>query len=147
MFWKSYCAYIAKVLSIHYTFGYAIQTHLDTLYIFFPSEKINGTKMLIFLSRTPTQYSFTFNLRFWYVLKRKVRLSKTACRFFHFRFRLLFIKVYIFSSTTCMDCVTLKRHKFFQNKNNRKATYSFLSRPLIFKLQQEILEFCHISLC
>ena len=36
-----------------------------------------------------------------------------------------------------MDSLTLKGHKFFQIKNNGKATHSFAPRPLIFKLQQE----------
>ena len=62
-----------------------------------PSDKINGTKnALFFLSRAPTHHSFTFNLRFLYELKHKVRLSKTVCGIFHFRFRFVFIKVYIF---------------------------------------------------
>ena len=34
-----------------------------------------------------------------------------------------------------------KGHNSFQNKNNRKATHSFAPRPLIFKLQQEVLKF------
>ena len=64
----------------------------------FPSDKINGTKnALFFLSRAPTHHSFTFNLRFLYELKHKVRFSKTvSCEIFHFRFRFVFIKVYIF---------------------------------------------------
>ena len=37
-----------------------------------------------------------FNLRFLYQLKHKVRLSKTVCEIFHFRFRFVFIKAYIF---------------------------------------------------
>ena len=41
-------------------------------------------------------YSFTLNMRFLYELKRKFRLSKTVCGIFHFRFRFVFIKVYIF---------------------------------------------------
>ena len=62
-----------------------------------PSDKINGTKnALFFLSRAPTHHSFTFNLRFLYELKHKVRLSKTVCGIFHFQFRFVFIKVYIF---------------------------------------------------
>ena len=40
-----------------------------------------------------------------------------------------------------MDSPTLKRHNFFQNKNNGKATHSFAPRPPIFKLQQEVLKF------
>ena len=81
-----------------------------------------------------------FNLRFLYELKHKVGLSKTVCRIFHFQFRFVFIKVYVFL-TKCMDSLTLKRHNFFKNWNNRKATHSFVPRPLIFKLQQEVLKF------
>ena len=63
----------------------------------FPSDKINGTKnALFFLLRAPTHHSFTFNLRFLYELKHKVRLCKSMCGIFHFRFRFVFIKVYIF---------------------------------------------------
>ena len=40
-----------------------------------------------------------------------------------------------------MDSLTLKRHSSFQTKNNRKATHSIAPRPLIFKLQQEVLKF------
>ena len=62
-----------------------------------PLGKINGAKnTLFFLSRAPTHHSFTFNLQFLYELKHKVRLSKTVCGIFHFRFRFVFIKVYIF---------------------------------------------------
>ena len=63
----------------------------------FPLDKINGTKnVLFFLSRAPTHHSFTFNLQFLCELKHKVRLSKTVCGIFHFRFRFVFIKVYAF---------------------------------------------------
>ena len=63
----------------------------------FSSEKINGTKNTLFiLLQAPTHHSFTFNLRFLYELKHKIRLSKTVCGIFHFRFRFVFIKVYIF---------------------------------------------------
>ena len=53
-------------------------------------------KWLPFLSQALTRHSFTFNLRFVFELKHKVRLSKTVCRIFHLRFRFRFIKVYIF---------------------------------------------------
>ena len=63
----------------------------------FPSDKISGTKnALFFLSRAPTHHSLTSNLQFLYELKHKVLLSKTACEILHFRFRFVFIKVYIF---------------------------------------------------
>ena len=35
---------------------------------------------------------------------------------------------------------TLKRLNSFQNENNRKATHDFDPRPLISKLQQEVLK-------
>ena len=40
-----------------------------------------------------------------------------------------------------MDPLTLKRYNSFQNENNKKATHIFVLRPLIFKLQQEVLKF------
>ena len=43
-----------------------------------------------------------------------------------------------------MDCLNLRRHNSFQNENDRKATHSFAPRPLIFKLQQELLQFNNI---
>ena len=62
-----------------------------------PWDKLNGTKnALVFLSRAQTHYSFTFNLRLLYKVKHKVLLSKTMCRIFHFRFCIIFVKVYIF---------------------------------------------------
>ena len=40
-----------------------------------------------------------------------------------------------------MNSSTLKRHNPFQNENNRKTIHIFAPRPLIFKLQQEVLKF------
>ena len=63
----------------------------------FPSDKINDTDDALFiLSRAPTHHGFTFDLRFLYELKHKVRLSKTVFWIFHSRFQFVFIKVYIF---------------------------------------------------
>ena len=62
----------------------------------FPLDKINGTKMPSFLFRELQLISFIFDLLFLYELKHKVRLSKTVCGIFHFRFRFAYIKVYIF---------------------------------------------------
>ena len=62
-----------------------------------PLDKINGTKnALFFLLRAQTHHSFTFNVRFLDEVKRKVRLSKTVSRIFHFRFLFVFINIYIF---------------------------------------------------
>ena len=74
-------------------------------------------------------------------MKLKVRLSKTVFGIFHFHVRFVFIKVLNFCSTKCMDFSTLKRHNSFQNQNNEKSTHNFAPRPLIFKLQQEVLKF------
>ena len=63
----------------------------------FPSDKINGTKNALFLlSRAPSHHGFTFNLRFLYELKHKVRLFKNVSGIFHFRFRFVFSKIFIF---------------------------------------------------
>ena len=45
-----------------------------------------------------------------------------------------------------MDSLTLKLHNSFQNYDDRKATHSFAPRPLIFKLQQEVLKFDDICI-
>ena len=96
---------------------------------------------LFFLWLAPTYHSVTFNSQFFYELKNKVHLSQTVCGIFNFQFRLVLIKVLFFSSAKNMASLTLNRHNSFQNKNNRKATDSFAPRPLIFKLQQEVLKF------
>ena len=58
---------------------------------------MNGTKnALYFLSRAPTDHSFTFDLPFLYELKHNVHFSKTVRGIFHFRFLFVIIKVYIF---------------------------------------------------
>ena len=62
-----------------------------------PSDKINVTKYAPFLLlRAPPHHSFAFNPQFLYKLKHKLHLLKTVCGIFHFRFRLVFIKVFIF---------------------------------------------------
>ena len=44
-----------------------------------------------------------------------------------------------------MDSLPLKRNNSLRNLNNRKATHSFAPRPLIFKLQHEVLKFNYAS--
>ena len=63
----------------------------------FAFDKMNGTKnTFFFLSRALPHHSFSFNLRFLYEVKHKLPPSKTVCGIFHFRFRFVFIKDYIF---------------------------------------------------
>ena len=45
-----------------------------------------------------------------------------------------------------MDSLNLKCHNYFQNGNNRKATYSLAHRFLISKVQQEVLKFNDICM-
>ena len=70
----------------------------------FLSDKIN------FASSNSSH--FTFNSRFLYELKLKVRHSKTMCGIFHFLFS---FKVYIFVQQKALTLKTLKHHNHFQN--------------------------------
>ena len=63
----------------------------------FASDKINIRKnAFFFLLQVPTHASFDFNSRSSMSLKHVVRLCKTMRGIFHFRLRLVFIKLYIF---------------------------------------------------
>ena len=66
-----------------------------TIKIYFVQNK-RYKKALFFLSRAPSQHSFTFNSQFLYELKHMVYFSKTVCGIFHFRFRLVLIILCIF---------------------------------------------------
>ena len=90
----------------------------------FPSNKINGTKNALFFFcdlQFIQFYFYTLKVRFLYELKRKIRLSKTVCGILHFRFRFVFIKVYLyFCLTKGKDSLTLKRHAPFKIKIMQK---------------------------
>ena len=76
----------------------------------FPSDKIDITKnALFFLSRALIHHTFTFNSRFLYELTHKDHLSKPMCEIFNFRFRLVFIKIFIFFN---------KKHGLFDFKSH-----------------------------
>ena len=100
-----------------------------------------------FLSQPPAHRSFTFNLQFSYELKNMVHLSKTVWGIFPFLIPSHFYEALYFCSTKSTNSLTLKRHNFFENKSSRKATHSFDSRSLIFKLQQEVWKFNGICVC
>ena len=82
-----------------------------------PSDEINDAKnACFFLSLAPIHHSFTFNLRFLYELKHKVRLTKTVGRGgVPFFIPFCFYQSLYFCSAKCMDSFTLKSHNFFQN--------------------------------
>ena len=73
-----------------------------------------------------------WNTRFVF-LKLCVEFSIFASVSFLLKFIFLFNKIHGLFDFKC--------HNSFQNQNNRKATHGFALRPLIFKLQQEVLKF------
>ena len=78
------------------------------------------------------------DLRFLYKLKRKARFSLWD---FPFSIKFRFYWSLYLCSTKCMDSLTLKRHDSIQNPKSRKATHIFAPKPLLFKLQEEVLKF------
>ena len=101
----------------------------------FPSEKINGTNnTFFFLSRAQNHNSFTFNLRFLYELKHKIRLSKTVCGVFNFWFRLVFIEVYIIAQQNAWTLGLYNVIAPFKIKIIEKATNSFCSKTSDLKV-------------
>ena len=114
--------YILKLYSIYYT----LTSNPNVQKI-----SLNVTKILCFFLEhqlITVLLSFRNSCTSW---------STKLCGNFHFRFRLVFTKLYIFAQQKAWT-------NFFQNKNHRKATHSFASRHLIFKLQQELWEFKNI---
>ena len=95
----------------------------------FPLDKINSTKNALLI------HSFNFNLWFLYELKHEVRLSKTLSGIFHFRFRFVFFKVYIFVQETTWILWHWNSIIPFKIKIIEKPHF-FASRPQIFKLQE-----------
>ena len=97
--------------------------------------KINGTKNALFIFLwAPTHHGFTFNLQFLYELK--AHHSKSVCRIFHFWFNFVFIKVqqnawilWIWNAMIPFKIKVIEK------------SYSFACRPLVFKLEQEVLKF------
>ena len=62
------------------------------------NDEINRESLMTWKGKLKNMlpFHYTFNLGFLYELKRKFCLSKTVCGIFYFRFRFVFIKVYIF---------------------------------------------------
>ena len=109
-----------------------------------PSGKINVTKNALFFSfsiSNSSQFYFQFTILTW-VEAHDLSLYKWEVRMGYSIFDAVsFYQSLYFCSTKSMDSLTLKCHNSFQSYNNRKATRTFASRYLIFKLQQEVLKF------
>ena len=97
------------------------------MYFFFFRE----LQLIIILLLIDDSYT-SWNLTFFF-LKLYERFSIFDSVLFLLKFMSLFNKKH--------GLLTLKRHNSFQNWSNRKATYSFVPRPLIFKLQRKVLIF------
>ena len=70
-----------------------------------PYDKINVTKnALFFLSQPPTHHSFNFIWGFLCKLKHKSHLLENVCGVYHFKFHLVFIKVYFFVQQKAWTC-------------------------------------------
>ena len=98
--------------------------------------KISRTKNALFIFLWAPTHGLTFNLQFLYELKPKAHLSKTVCGIFHFWFHFVFIKVqqnvwilWIWNAMIPFKIKVIEK------------SYSFASRLLIFKLEQEVLKF------
>ena len=103
-----------------------------------PSGKINVTKNALFFSfsiSNSSQFYFQFTIPTWVEAPLQVRMRYSIFD------AVSFYQSLYFCSTKSMDSLTLKCHNSFQSYNNRKATRTFASRYLIFKLQQEVLKF------
>ena len=100
----------------------------------FPSDKINAAKTALFFFRELQLITVLL------LIRRSTRFIflRLCLGLSHFRFRFIFIAVYIFVQQKELTLLSLKRHNYFQNKNNRKAKQNFAPRPLIFKLQQKV---------
>ena len=79
-----------------------------------PSDKTNGTENALFSVANFNWSEFFFNLRFFYWLRHKIRLSKAVWDFrFSIPFR--FCQSLYFCSIKFMDSLTLKCHNSSQN--------------------------------
>ena len=61
-----------------------------------PLDKINVTKMHFFLLASSDSSQFYLQFVIFMKAEAQVRLSKTVCEIFHFRFRLVFTKIEVF---------------------------------------------------
>ena len=105
VFWYVKVDVFSKIYSIYTIYWDKTQT-LKT----FPSDKIIVTKNALCL-RALTHHSFTFNLRFSYELKRKVRLSKVYVGFSVFNSVSFLLKfIFLFN----------KNHGLFDFKTSKK---------------------------
>ena len=112
----------------------------------FPSDKMNGTEMLFLFFRERQLITVSLLICDSYMSWSTRFVSLTLCVGCSISdFVVSFLLKFIFL-IKCMDSLNLKCHNYFQNENNRKATYSLAPRFLISKVQQEVLKFNDICM-
>ena len=119
------------ISSMHYTLRLKVLKK-------FPSDKINGTKMLSFFLGV-LQLITVLLLTWDFYMSWSTRLvSLKLFRIFNFWLPLVFIKFYNFVQQNAW--LFDEHHISFQNKKNRKAIDSFAPTSLISKLKQKVLK-------
>ena len=112
----------------------------------FPSDKMSGTEMLFLFFRERQLITVSLLICDSYMSWSTRFVSLTLCVGCSISdFVVSFLLKFIFL-IKCMDSLNLKCHNYFQNENNRKATYSLAPRFLISKVQQEVLKFNDICM-
>ena len=112
----------------------------------FPSDKMNGTEMSFLFFRERQLITVLLLICDSYMSWSTRFVSLTLCVGCSISdFVVPFLLKFIFL-IKCMDSLNLKCHNYFQNENNRKATYSLAPRFLISKVQQEVLKFNDICM-
>ena len=108
-------------------------THWDEIQILqFLWDKGKVTEMHSFFFHELQLIAVSLLIRYCYMSWSTRFIPLKLCVVFSI-FDSAFISLY-FCSTKSIDSLTLQRPNFFQIKNNRKVTYNFAPRPLIFKL-------------
>ena len=128
--------HILKVYSIHYTLRYNTSVKKSFLW-----TKQMIQKMPSFFLHKPQLITVLLLICDSYMSWSTSFVSLKTVWNFPFLIPFRFYQSLNFCSTRYMDFLALKRLNSFQISNNRKTTNSFAPRPLIFKLQGEVLKF------
>ena len=136
----------AKVCILWKFFQYSIHwDKTDMLKIFFGQNKrYKKYPLFSFASSSSWRFSFLFAIFLQAKARCSLHLSKLCLGFSIFDSVLFLLLNVIFLFNKKYGLFDFKTSNSLQNQNNRKVTHTFPSRPLIFRLQQEVLKFSDI---
>ena len=136
----------AKVCILWKFFQYSIHwDKTDMLKIFFGQNKrYKKCPLFSFASSNSWRFSFLFAIFIRAKAQCSFHLSKLCLGFSIFDSVLFLLLNVIFLFNKKYGLFDFKTSNSLQNQNNRKVTHTFPSRPLIFRLQQEVLKFSDI---